>query len=61
VIHCFEDILKNYGPLLSRVAGTDEAYDSIRQELYQEICVAVTSKVFERYKGKVANTETAQR
>jgi RNA polymerase sigma-70 factor (ECF subfamily) len=50
LIHCIEDILREYGALLSRVASTYEASDSIRQELYQEICVAVWQGL-ERFKG----------
>ncbi len=37
----FEQVIKDYGGLLSRVASTYEANDSVKQELYQEICVAV--------------------
>lgn len=37
----FEQILKRYAPLLSRVAATYEANDSLKQELYQEICIAI--------------------
>lgn len=46
----FETILKEYGALLSRVASTYEASESIRQELYQEICVAVWQGLA-RFKG----------
>lgn len=46
----FETILKEYGALLSRVASTYEAIESIRQELYQEICVAVWQGLV-RFKG----------
>lgn len=46
----FETILKEYGALLSRVASTYEASESIRQELYQEICVAVWQGLV-RFKG----------
>lgn len=37
----FETIIKEHGGLLSRVASTYEANLSVRQELYQEICIAV--------------------
>lgn len=45
-----EPILKEYGALLSRVASIYEASESIRQELYQEICVAVWQGLA-RFKG----------
>lgn len=37
----FEQVLKDYGPLLSRVASSYEANDALRQELLQEIALAV--------------------
>jgi len=45
-----EDILHQHSGLLSRVASTYEASESIRQELYQEICIAVWQGMA-RYKG----------
>jgi len=36
----FDLIIKEYGPLLSRVASSYEANEAVRQELYQEICMA---------------------
>ena len=36
----FENIISEYGALLSRVASTYEANDALKQELYQEICMA---------------------
>ncbi|WP_371195095.1 RNA polymerase sigma factor [Glaciecola sp. SC05] len=46
----FEHIIKEYGPLLSRVASTYEANESLKQELFQEICVAVWQSL-QRFKG----------
>ena len=37
----FDNIIQEYAGLLSRVAGSYEANESLRQELYQDICVAV--------------------
>lgn len=46
----FEQILKDYGALLSRVAATYEANESLRQELYQDICMAVW-QAMQAFKG----------
>ncbi|GGW91370.1 RNA polymerase sigma factor [Alteromonas halophila] len=48
--HDFDTIIKDYGGLLSRVASTYEANDAIRQELLQEIALAVWQGL-ERFKG----------
>jgi len=37
----FDTIITDYGPLFARVAGSYEANESLRQELYQDICMAV--------------------
>lgn len=37
----FDTIIKEYGKLLSRVAASYEANVSLRQELYQDICMAI--------------------
>ncbi|WP_414829087.1 RNA polymerase sigma factor [Alteromonas sp. H39] len=37
----FEDLFREYGALLSRVASSYEANDALQQELLQEIAVAV--------------------
>lgn len=37
----FEQVLRDYGPLLSRVANSYEANYALRQELHQEIALAV--------------------
>lgn len=47
----FEHILVEYGPLLSRVAATYEANESLRQELYQDICMAVW-QALQAFKGE---------
>lgn len=46
----FENLLNEHGRTLSRVAATYEASESIQQELYQEICVAVWQGL-QRFKG----------
>ncbi|GLR71307.1 RNA polymerase sigma factor [Agaribacter marinus] len=46
----FDDLMDEYAALLSRVAASYEASLSLRQELYQEICIAVWQGV-QRYKG----------
>lgn len=48
--HQFEDVLRDYGALLSRVASSYEANEAIRQELLQEIALAVWQGL-SRYKG----------
>ncbi|MGB3727265.1 MAG: sigma-70 family RNA polymerase sigma factor [Glaciecola sp.] len=46
----FETVIKDHAKLLSRVASTYEANDSIQQELFQEICVAIW-QALRAYKG----------
>lgn len=46
----FNCIIKDYGPLLSRVASTYEANESLQQELFQEICLAIWQSLH-RFKG----------
>lgn len=37
----FDQVITQYGRLLTRVAASYEANESLRQELYQDICMAV--------------------
>jgi RNA polymerase sigma-70 factor (ECF subfamily) len=46
----FTKIMDDYGALLSRVASTYEANESLQQELFQEICMAVWQSL-KNYKG----------
>ena len=47
----FTQTIKQYGPLLSRVASGYEANDALRQELLQEIAIAVWQGL-QRFEGK---------
>jgi len=47
----FNYVIREYAPLLSRVASTYEANPSLQQELYQEICVAVW-QALQRFKSE---------
>lgn len=42
----FKQLIEDYGPLLSRVAASYEANDALRQELLQEISLAVWQSLF---------------
>ncbi len=46
----FEELFRDYGALLSRVASSYEANDALQQELLQEIAVAVW-QAMARFKG----------
>ena len=52
----FEQVIRDYGPLFSRVAASYEANESLRQELYQEICMAVWQSI-QNFRGD-ANIKT---
>ncbi|WP_395342185.1 RNA polymerase sigma factor [Ningiella sp. W23] len=49
----FEQVMDEYGPLLSRVASGYEANLSVQQELYQEICVAIWQSL-QRFEGNAS-------
>nr|WP_136250525.1 RNA polymerase sigma factor [Ningiella ruwaisensis] len=49
----FESVIKQYSPLLFRVASTYEANTSIQQELFQEICVSIWLAL-KTYKGEAS-------
>lgn len=46
----FEGVIKDYGKLLARVAASYEANESLRQELYQDICMAIW-QALQNFKG----------
>lgn len=46
-----ESVLTEYGPLLGRVAASYEINPALRQELMQEMCVAVWQSL-QRFEGK---------
>lgn len=49
--HRFEDVFDCHGPLLSRVASSYEANEALRQELLQEIALAVWQGL-QRFDGR---------
>ncbi|MFT6270582.1 MAG: RNA polymerase sigma-70 factor (ECF subfamily) [Alphaproteobacteria bacterium] len=49
----FDQVIKEYGRLLTRVAASYEANESLRQELYQDICMAVW-QALQGFKGEAS-------
>jgi RNA polymerase sigma factor (sigma-70 family) len=49
----FDQVIKEYGRLLTRVAASYEANESLRQELHQDICMAVW-QALQGFKGEAS-------